>query len=336
MPRFGRTRIMIPINKLRAVLLRLAGAVGIVLAIVAPTAADDASPLASVTWLKSHLHDPGLVILDVRSVIDGGGDEAYAHGHIPGAIHSDYDKAGWRVTRDGVPFMLPTIPELEKLIGDLGIDEASRVVVVPAGVSATDFGAAARVYWTLKVTGVTRISILDGGFAAWTSDPSDPVEAGRNAPSPTIFSATIDRSLLAETSDVEQVERSGGATLVDARSAALFSGKARAEPARAYGHIPGAINLDYEALYDAATNRLKPLADLERIATSVPRGPVISYCNTGHWAAIDWFVLSELLRRKNTKLYYGSMAAWTFDTRRPVASSRTKWDDVKKILGLGP
>ena len=31
-----------------------------------------------------------------------------AKGHIPGAIHSDYDKAGWRVTRNDVPFMLPT------------------------------------------------------------------------------------------------------------------------------------------------------------------------------------------------------------------------------------
>ena len=47
-------------------------------------------------------------MLDVRSAIDGGGAEAYAKAHIPGAIHSDYDKAGWRVTRNGVPFMLPT------------------------------------------------------------------------------------------------------------------------------------------------------------------------------------------------------------------------------------
>ena len=28
----------------------------------------------------------------------------------PGAIHSDYDKAGWRVTRGDVPLMLPTVP----------------------------------------------------------------------------------------------------------------------------------------------------------------------------------------------------------------------------------
>ena len=51
-----------------------------------------------------------LVVLDIRSAIDGGGAKAYTKAHIPGAVHSDYDKAGWRVTRDGVPFMLPTRP----------------------------------------------------------------------------------------------------------------------------------------------------------------------------------------------------------------------------------
>src|SRR4051794_39705758 len=116
------------------------------------------TPLVTTAWLKAHEADADLVILDIRSAIDGGGHEAYLKGHIPGASHSDYDKGGWRVTRNNVPFMLPTVPELEKLIGEFGIDEDSHVVVVPAGVSAIDFGSAARVYWTLKVVGHGRIS----------------------------------------------------------------------------------------------------------------------------------------------------------------------------------
>src|SRR2546423_3815929 len=143
--------------------------VALVLAIP-PGRAQTLSRLVSVEWLTEHLQDPQMLVLDVRSAIDGGGIEAYQKGHIQGAIHSDYDKAGWRVTRGGVPFMLPTLPELEKLIGELGIDENTHVVVVPAGVSYTDFGAAARTYWTLKVTGVSKVSILDGGDAAWSRD----------------------------------------------------------------------------------------------------------------------------------------------------------------------
>ena len=65
------------------------------------------------------------MVLDIRSAIDGGGAQAYAAAHIPGSVHSDYDKAGWRVTRNNVPFMVPTTAELEKLIGELGIDEDS-------------------------------------------------------------------------------------------------------------------------------------------------------------------------------------------------------------------
>jgi thiosulfate/3-mercaptopyruvate sulfurtransferase len=327
---------MLPFTRFRLALQTLFGVAGVAFALITPSLADTVTPLVSAGWLKSHLHDADLVILDVRSVIDGGGAEAYTRGHIPGAVHSDYDKAGWRVSRNGVPFMLPTAPELEKLIGELGIDEDNRVVVVPAGVSATDFGAAARVYWTLKVTGVTKVSILDGGFAAWTSDPTNLVETRPITPSPKIFSAIINRDLIAETGDVERVEHSGGATLIDARSPTLFLGKARAEPAQAYGHIPGAINLDNETLYDAARNRLKTRTELAKIATSVPDGPAISYCNTGHWAATDWFVLSELLGHKDVRLYYGSMADWTADAHRPIASSRTKWDDLKKALGVGP
>jgi thiosulfate/3-mercaptopyruvate sulfurtransferase len=319
---------------MRQTLGRVAAVAMLAIALAGPSLAEPASPLVSTAWLKGQLGTPDVVVLDIRSAIDGGSAEAYAKGHIPGAIHSDYDKAGWRVTRGGVPFMLPSVAELEKLIGELGIDEDSHVVVVPAGVHATDFGSAARVYWTLKVAGLAKVSILDGGFAAWTRD-GNPVEAGPNKSSPKIFTAELNRSLLIETADVAALERAGGATLIDARPASFFAGRQKAPAAQAYGHIPGARNLDSATFYDAGANRLKAKDKLAAIAAAVPAGPVVSYCNTGHWAATNWFVLSELLGRKDTRLYYGSMVAWTADASRPLASSRTKWDDLKKTLGFG-
>ena len=293
-----------------------------------------APPLVSVEWLKDHRQNQNLVVLDIRSAIDGGGAKAYAEAHIPGSVHSDYDKAGWRVTRNNVPFMLPTVAELEKLIGDLGIDEDSHVVVVPAGVSYTDFGSAARSYWTLKLVGVKNVSILDGGVAAWKA-AGLPVESGVKKPSPTIFTATLDNSLLAQSADVVKANGSNRVTLLDARPASFFTGKEKAPAAQAYGHIPGALNLDSAAFYDAKSNRLKPAAELAALAAQVPAGPVVSYCNTGHWAATDWFVLHELLGRKDVSLYDGSIVEWTADATRPVESARTKWDDLKKALGLG-
>ena len=67
----------------------------------------------------------------------------------------------------------------------------------------------------------------------------------------------------------------------------------------------------------------------------LPAGAAVTYCNTGHWAATDWFVLHELLGRNNARLYAGSMVEWTSNASRPIASARTKWDDLKKKLGLG-
>lgn len=303
--------------------------------VTAPARAADAQPLVSPAWLNEHLKDSDVVVLDIRSALDGGGQKAYTEAHVPGSVHSDYDKAGWRVTRNNVPFMLPSQAQLEKLIGDVGIDEDTHAVVVPAGVSFTDFGAAARVYWTLKVSGVKKVSILDGGIAAW-KQAGLPTESGTKTPSPKIFSASLDKNLLAEVADVEQAETSGKATLLDARPASFFFGKEKAPTAAAYGHIPGALNVDSASFYDPKSNKLKSKTELASVAAQIPDNrPVVSYCNTGHWAATDWFVLHEVLGRSNVRLYDGSMVEWSADARRPIQSSRTKWDDLKKALGLG-
>jgi thiosulfate/3-mercaptopyruvate sulfurtransferase len=314
----------------RAAALAVAG----LIALNATALAGAVTPLVSVEWLKSRLGRPELVVLDVRSALDGGGAAAYLKAHIPGAVHTDYDKSGWRVTRNGVPFSLPTVAELEKIIGELGIDEDKHVVIVPAGVHATDFGAATRVYWTLKVSGLEKVSILDGGFAAWQAAKL-PTESGPSKPSPTILTVNLDKRLLAQVDEVAAIVQSNSATLLDARAPKLFAGKELAFPVKVYGHIPGAINVDHETLYDTANNRLKPKAELAAVLASVPNGPVVSYCNTGHWASINWFALSEILGRKDARLYAGSMVEWTADPKRPVASSRTKWDDLLKALGRG-
>ena len=282
-------------------------------------------------WLNEHQGDPAVVVLDVRSAIDGGGAEAYAEAHIPGAVHSDYDKAGWRVTRNGVPFMLPNKAGLEKLIGETGIGADAHVVIVRAARERDPFRRRRAGLLDPQDHSHPAVSILDGGFAAWQA-AAYPVESGKVTPAPRIFTVKLDDRLLAE---VEAVERNSNATLIDARPPSYFSGKEKAPASKAYGHIPGAINIDSASFYDPVTNRLRSKEQLAKIAASLPAGPVVAYCNTGHWAATDWFVLSAVLGRPDVRLYDGSMVEWTADPHRPVASSRTRLDDLKKTLGLG-
>ena len=263
---------------------------------------------------------PNLVVLDIRSAIDGSKPEAFAQGHIPGAVHSDYDKAGWRVTRNNVPFMVPTTPELEKLIGDLGIDENSHVVVVPAGVNVLDFGSAARTYWTLKFAGVGNVSILDGGVAAWKA-AGLPLDTGAQAPSPAIFTATIDKSILALAVEVEKIEKSGGATLVDARPVSFFLGKEKAPAAAAYGHIPGALNIDSATFYDASDQQTEAeggaRGDRRAKCRRARRSPIATPATGPRPTGSCCTNCSAASRRR---LYAGSMVEWTSNASRPLES----------------
>lgn len=278
------------------------------------------SGLISPEALQKRLGDSNLVILDIRSSVDGGGKAAYEAGHVPGAVHTNYVADGWRAKVGAAPGMLPPLDRLAELIGSLGIKPPDDVVIVPAGISATDFAAAARVYWTLKLIGHGQQAILDGGFKAWSADAKRPVESGPSQPKPAAPYPVVVKQALRSTSDATLVaSRSKLATLVDARSTSYFEGKEKAAEATRAGHIPGAISRDYAEAFDLSTGRLKPVGDLNALFNTVPKGPAISYCNTGHTASLNWFVLSEVLGRDEISLYDGSMTDWTQDPERPVA-----------------
>ena len=70
----------------------------------------------------------------------------YDAGHIPGAIAAPY--AQFRGPQSN-PGALPPLTALTAEVQRLGISAQTPVVVVHAGSNAGDFGAAARVYWTL-------------------------------------------------------------------------------------------------------------------------------------------------------------------------------------------
>ena len=39
--------------------------------------------------------------------------------------------------------------------------------------------------------------------------------------------------------------------------------------------------------------------------------PQVIFCNTAHWASVDWFVSSEILGNPQARIYDGSMTEWT-------------------------
>jgi len=306
-----------------------------VLALVFAPMVAFASPLVSPAWLSENLDDAKLVIIDLRNKIDEGSYETFLEGHIPGAIHSDYLKDGWRVGRDGVVGLLPEDEQFQSLARRLGVSDNTHVVVVPAGVSSTDFGSAARAYWTFKVFGHDNVSILDGGFAAWRDFALAKIETGAFiAPEPGNFVARFNSEFYIGTSDVAAFAANPGqALLVDGRTDEQFYAGGKHPKAAKAGRIPSAVLMDQDKAYSPEGNRLKSRDELAEIYRNLGDITIVSYCNTGHWAATNWFVMSEILGQKNVKLYDGSMVEWTANTDLPLdTSGKSNMQKIKDMF----
>lgn len=286
--------------------------------------ARELGPLVSVDWLAEHRGVDDLVVLDVRSAIDGTDRDIFELAHIPGAVYSSYTEAGWRREAAGVPSEVPPVAALERLIGSLGIDNDSDVVIVPAGTGAPDFGSAARVYWIFRLLGHDDVAILDGGFRAWER-AGHAIGGGWNEPEPARFEADFRPGLIADTDTVARA-REAGARIVDVRPAQQYRGEQKHPQARAAGRIPGAYNLEQTRLVDADSGSA---VTGERLTTVLEAtglddgGRTITVCNTGHFAAIGWFMLSEIAGREDVAVYDGSMIAWAQDPERPLQVERS-------------
>ncbi len=266
-------------------------------------------PLIEPGALKAQLAD--LVVLDIREAA------AFAAGHIPGAVSSPYAADGWRVAKAGAG-MLPDEDALAAMFARLGLRPQDHVVIVSAGEAVNDFSGAARVFWTLRVAGHRRLSILSGGLRAWAVS-GGPVETGMPTPRPaSTYPVRIDGSLRATADDVARAVDTGDAVLVDGRSLAFFEGREKSSQAQRAGRLPGAVHVDHSQAFDTATGLPKPAAELRALFAEVGDEPVVSYCNTGHLASANWFILSEILGRPDVTLYDGSMSEWTADPERPV------------------
>ncbi|TVR10283.1 MAG: sulfurtransferase [Salinarimonadaceae bacterium] len=268
------------------------------------------APLLSAAELVSVQATEQPLLLDIRQGQDSDGRSLYAAGHVPGSVEAPY--ALWRGPPDDAGRMHDEA-ELTRLFRSLGVETDRPVVVIHQGRNESDFGSAARVYWTLKTGGVKHLSILNGGVAAWVAD-GRPLSTEATAPVPSDITVTIDPTWLATRELVlSVVEGEADATLIDARPEAFYRGETAAPAAARPGTLPHAKIFTHSRWFDSgpaivnasAARRLVEENGLDNGDT------IVSFCNTGHWAATNWFALSELGGIDNVKLYPESMVAWS-------------------------
>ena len=267
-------------------------------------AASSFGPLVSASDLSDNLEKFSPIILDIR------GDE-YSDGHIDGAVSAPY--ALFRGPDDN-PGQILDEQILEERFEALGLETDSPIVIVVEGKSDTDFGAAARVYWTLKSTGFSDLSILNGGVEAWKM-AGLPLDKAGTVPSPTELDITFSNQWTADTEEVLAATRGDvDALLVDARPDEFFQGR-KAHPAAAKpGTLPGAENFSHTRFFSAENSVISDDIDRNSLRSQlgVTEGQeVVSFCNTGHWAATNWFAMSEIAGIEDVKLYPGSMVEYS-------------------------
>lgn len=122
---------------------------------------------ADMKYVKAHLNDPKVILVDNRSKeeYDGQKGEAKRKGHIPGAINFDYKN----VLDNG--FLKPKA-ELQKMFKAAGITPDKEVILYCE--TSTRAGI---VFVALKdVLGYPNVKVYDGAIYEWAADASNPMK----------------------------------------------------------------------------------------------------------------------------------------------------------------
>lgn len=276
------------------------------------------SALVATDFVQDNLNNEALLLLDIRKTA------AYEAGHIQGAINSPYGP--WRVSRDGVVGLLPDKDYVQGLIQKAGIDKNKAVVVIFANGKGSDFGSAARVYWTLKTAGLSNIAILNGGLKAWQQKGLK-LYTTSVKPSPSNYKITqFNEQYLVNIQAVQAASLDKKKLLLDARPKNQYEGYAKHPKSKVGGTIGDAKNFSQFEVFDKQGQILDKAKLQAKLADFKldSQEEIISFCNTGHWAATNWFVLSEVLQKDKVKLYDGSMVEWTSQKGLQTSNSKNR------------
>lgn len=275
--------------------------------------------LVSTEWLAQELGKRDLVILDASLFLPGAARDPraeYEAAHIPGAVFLDLPTLA--DAADPRPGMLPRDDFMMERCRALGINRDSRIIVY----DNSPTHSAARGWWMMRLYGMgASAAMLDGGLPKWVAE-GRPTEAGWPVIPRGDATARRGEGQVKTKDDLLANLESGTAQLLDARSAARFSGEEKEpRPGMESGHIPGSRNLPSSTLFNA-DNSMKQGAKLRALFEAAGADfsrPIITTCGSGVTAATLLAGL-ELLGKTDVTLYDGSWSEWGLDPATPKAT----------------
>jgi len=277
--------------------------------------------LVSSQWLSEHINDPDLVILDSSVFIkmDNGnmssisGKAQYDKGHIPNAGFADL--IGALSGHDNtLEFVMPTPDKFASAIGELGIDNNSRVVVY----STDNHVWATRLWWMLRWAGLEQVALLDGGLKGWKNEGRELSTEPSNHTAKK-FILALKPELIADRDEVFNAISDEKVNIIDALPASSYNGKFTmyARP----GHIPTAINMPSSDSINVS-GHFKSYDELDMHYEGDRSERFITYCGGGVAASGIAFNMHRL-GFKDVAIYMGSLQEWATNPENPMTTEET-------------
>lgn len=268
----------------------------------------------SPSWLRSHLSDPQVVVVDCRfSLADWElGRKKYQESHIPGAYYLDLNlDLSSPVQSHGGRHPLPNPEILAQKLGAMGVDRDTLVVAY----DDSRFAFASRLWWLLRYMGHEKVGVLNGGFAKWVS-LEYPVAAEIPTPRQGNFTPKIHTDWIVDLETVKASLKEDGVVLIDSRESDRYRGE-REPIDPVAGHIPGALNYPWQDASDVNSSLHTPNIQRDRWKELDKERYIIVYCGSGVTACVNLLSL-ELAAITNAKLYPGSWSDWCSYPELPV------------------
>lgn len=273
--------------------------------------------LVGTEELAAQLGDPRLRVVDVRWYLDPArrGRDAYAAGHLPGAVFLDVEEdlsaPGGGRGRPSGRHPWPDAAQVARVLGGAGIGKGTFVVAYDDQAGAV----AARLWYLLRAYGHDEAAVLDGGLPKWVAE-GRPLTREPAAPRPAAFTPRPRAGMVVGKEEMARPEP--GRLVLDARAPERYRGEVEPIDPRA-GHVPGARSAPFTGnLTGGPLPVFRAPGELRAryAALGAEGAPPVVYCGSGVTACHDLLALH--LAGLPGRLYAGSWSEWSADPALPV------------------
>lgn len=277
------------------------------------------SPLISARELAEALHNDSVLVVDCRKELSSpdAGSRAYREAHIPGARYADLDRDLSDLGKTGLGrHPLPDEAAFASTLASWGWTPGRNIVVYDDAGGAM---AAARLWWLLRLAGISNARVLDGGWSAWQREGL-PEDAQVPRPGSGRADVRFDPAQMVDFDEVADGLSRNVIRLLDARGEARFRGEVEPLDAVA-GHVPGALNRPFSGNLDAR-GQFRPASELasefKHLIAGFRPDQVVHMCGSGVTACHNLLAM-EHAGLGGARLFAPSWSGWISDVSRPVA-----------------